>query len=138
MSKLRNMSESEFSVLRLLWVRHEGVVREVLEDLDDIGVTWAYTTVQTLLNRLEAKGYVKRDRSGRAHTYRATVSREELAAQRLHDLADQLCEKPLTPETMSLMTSLPLSHEDIARFCQLLNRLEESAQDTRSPTRGSG
>jgi predicted transcriptional regulator len=133
MAKQRNVSESELSVLQVLWRRKTGVVRDIVEDLEAEGVTWAYTTVQTLLNRLESKGYVKRDMSGAAHTYRPAVTREKLVAQRLHDLADQLCEGTATPLVMALMDNARFSQDDIARFRELLDRLDESAPDEQPP-----
>jgi predicted transcriptional regulator len=49
--------------------------RDVAEGLADRGL--AYTTVLTVLTRLESKGLVRRDRSGRAHSYLPTASRED-------------------------------------------------------------
>jgi len=97
--------------------------------MESEGVTWAYTTVQTLLNRLETKGYVKRDTSGSAHTYRPTTSRDKLLSQRLHELADQLCEGTATPLVMALVDSARFTRNDIARFRQLLDELEQSAPE---------
>ena len=64
---------------------------------------WAYTTVQTLLTRLMAKGYVAADRSGPAHVYRPAVSRGELLQQRLTDLADTFCEGTASPLMLALV-----------------------------------
>ena len=50
-------------------------------------------SVQKLLERLEAKGYVSRDRRERAHRFHARVSREEFLRHRLPGLADRLCDE---------------------------------------------
>lgn len=134
MARQRNTSESELTVLRILWRRQAGVVREIVEDLNASGITWAYTTVQTLLNRLESKGYVRRDTSGAAHTYRPAVSRERLVAQRLSDLADQLCEGTATPLVMALVDNAKFSRHDIAQLRELLDRLDESTPDAKPPS----
>ena len=55
------------------------VVREVLEDLQR-DRTIAYTTVMTVLNNLHRKGFVVREKNGRAYRYRPTHSREEHTA----------------------------------------------------------
>jgi predicted transcriptional regulator len=112
------------SVLRVLWKRKAGIVRDISEGLKKEGVVWAYTTVQTLLNRLESKGYVTRETTGPAHTYRAAISREKLVALRLNDLADQLCEGTATPLVMALMDNARFSQDDIARFRELLDQLD--------------
>lgn len=126
--KKPNISESELSVIKALWRRRGGgSVRDIAEDIEKTGITWAYTTVQTLLNRLETKGYVKRDTTGSAHTYVATVSREKLVAERLHDLADRLYDGASTPLVMALIDNAKFSHGDIARFRELLDRLDDTA-----------
>src|SRR5947208_15243716 len=90
------ISETELDVLKVLWERPEGTVREILAALHP-QKRWAYTTVQTLLSRLESKGFVRSDRSGSAHVFRAAVSREQLLQQRLNDLSERLCEGTASP-----------------------------------------
>ncbi|MBN9747964.1 penicillinase repressor [Amycolatopsis sp. A1MSW2902] len=50
----------------------------------------AYTTVMTVLDNLHTKGWVVRERDGRAWSYRPTRAREEAGAQMLRDLLDSL------------------------------------------------
>ena len=52
--------------------------REVADALTDRGL--AYTTWLTVLGRLERKGLLRRDKSGRAHTYTSTASRADHVA----------------------------------------------------------
>jgi predicted transcriptional regulator len=134
--KKPNISESELTVLKTLWRRKSGTVRDIAEAIENEGVAWAYTTVQTLLNRLETKGYVKRDTASSAHTYLPTVSRDSLVVERLHDLADQLCEGTATPLVMALIDQAKFSHSDIARFRELLDRLDDSEPEEQSPEPG--
>jgi predicted transcriptional regulator len=123
------ISETEQAVLKVLWDRGPGTVREVLAALAEQGHSWAYTTVQTLLTRLMGKGYVAADRTGPAHVYRAAVSRGELLQQRLTDLADTFCEGTTSPLMMALVEGGEFTPAEIARFRQLLDRLEaESAR----------
>jgi len=62
--------------------------------LEARGRRWGYTTVQTYLNRLRAKGHVASEAGSAAlaHVYRAASTRDDLLRDRLRDLADQLCE----------------------------------------------
>lgn len=60
MRKRPAISETELAVLDLLWNKGPATVRELLEVAGESGHIWAYTTLQTLLNRLERKGYVVR------------------------------------------------------------------------------
>lgn len=60
--------------------------REVVAALD--GRDLAYTTVLTVLSRLQKKKVVRRDTTGRAHVYTAAASREEYTAELLHAVLD--------------------------------------------------
>jgi len=117
------ISETEQAVLKVLWDLEQGTVREVLAALEGQGHQWAYTTVQTLLTRLVAKGYVVADRTGPAHVYRAAVSRGELLQQRLSDLADTFCEGTTSPLMLALVEGSQLSPNEIAQLRELLDRL---------------
>ncbi len=118
------VSESELEVLKTLWEFGPGTVRAVNAALREGGRRWAYTTVQTLLQRLEAKGYVACDRSGPAHVFRAAVSREELVSRRLRDLADQLCGGTASPLLLALVEDGRLTNEDVQQLRRLLDRLD--------------
>jgi predicted transcriptional regulator len=126
------ISDTELCVLKVLWEHGAGTVRETQQRLTDQGRTWAYTTVQTLLGRLEAKGYVACDRGGTAHVFHAAVSREQLLQQRLTDLADQLCEGTASPLLLALVEGGKFSSTDIDQFRRLLDELEGKSSPPRS------
>jgi predicted transcriptional regulator len=62
-------------------------------------------SVQKLLERLEAKGCVSRDRRERAHRFGALVSREDFLRHRLKGLADRLCDGAIVPLVTTLLRS---------------------------------
>ena len=62
--------DSELDVIKVLWDRGQGTVREILETLKAAGREWSYATVATLLDRLESKGMVTSDRTDLAFVYR--------------------------------------------------------------------
>jgi len=69
-SKSQNkIGERELDILQALWQIGEGSVADVHQELQKSEIELAYTTVQTMLNRLETKKIVARDNSERAHRY---------------------------------------------------------------------
>jgi BlaI family penicillinase repressor len=84
------LGDAEFDVLRALWDGGPGTVRQVMAHLPARRRRVAYTTVQTLLNRLEHKGYVACDRADLAHVFRAKLTRERVRRARLKSLVGQL------------------------------------------------
>jgi predicted transcriptional regulator len=106
-------------------------VRALNTALQRLGRRWAYTTVQTLLQRLEAKGYVASDRAGAAHVFRAAVSRDALVSRRLRDLADQLCAGAASPLLLALVEDGRLTNEDVQQLRRLLDQLDPPAEPGR-------
>lgn len=99
------ITEGELSVLEVIWDRGEPTGREVAAAIYGQASDSKVATVQKLVERLEAKGCVERDRSGRAHRLRALVGREDYLRGRLEGLADRLCDGAVAPLVTTLLRS---------------------------------
>jgi BlaI family transcriptional regulator, penicillinase repressor len=119
------ISEAELAVLKVLWELSRGTVREVRDILLGQGRDWAYTTVQTLLNRLEGKGHVRVERSGSVNIYRPAVSREQFAQQRLSNLAEELYEGAASSLVLALVEGTRFTAAELEQFRKLLDQLEQ-------------
>jgi predicted transcriptional regulator len=119
-----SISASEFDVLKVLWEEGPATVRAVTTVLEAREHDWAYTTVQTLLNRLCNKQAATSDSSGQAHVYTAAVSREDLLQLRLSDLADELCDGATAPVVQALVAGKRFSRKEVDHFRRLLDELE--------------
>jgi len=115
-----------------LWDLEQATAREVLDALSADGRTWAYTTAKTLLDRLEAKGYVTRDRRDLAHVFRPSVGREEYLRNQTRALRDELYRGQAAPFVHALLDGLDLSQAEIH---ELRTTLDEMAQSKRKPRR---
>jgi predicted transcriptional regulator len=132
-----DLSESELAVLKTLWDLGAGTVREVNAELSRRGRCWAYTTVQTLLARLQQKGCVASIKEAVAHTFRPTVSRDQLLQRRLSELETDLCEGTATPLVHALVSGKRFTAADIAHFRRLLDELEAEDNIAKRPRPGS-
>jgi BlaI family penicillinase repressor len=74
----QDITDAELTVLESLWDHGTATIRQLTERLYPGGGTAHYATVQKLLERLEAKTCVSRDRSESIHRFAATVDRDEL------------------------------------------------------------
>lgn len=118
-------SDSELAVLKALWERGPGTVREVLASLSGKQHRWAYTTVLTLLQRLREKGMVTCDTEGVAHIYEAALTREGMVHDRLAELADRLCDGETSSLVHALVGRHQFSRKEIAGFRTLLEQLDK-------------
>ena len=120
-----DISDTELDILKVLWDHGPGTVRELKPALKKAGRHWAYTTVQTLLTRLEVKGYVRSDKGGFAHVFHPTVTRDKLMRQRLKHLADELCDGSASPLVLALVDGQRFTPAELEQFRRLLDDLEK-------------
>ena len=120
---------AELEVLGALWRMGTATVRQVLEDLEERGRRLAYTTVLTLLGRLEARGVVQSRKAGQARIYRPRVSRDRVLSDRLGSLVRELGEGRATPLILHLVKAHKLSENDIEELRGILRDLEPGTGD---------
>ena len=82
---MRRFGELEAVIMERLWERHRPtLVREIVDDLRD-DRPLAYTTVMTVMENLHRKGWLRRERDGRAWRYEPTGSRSSYTAELMND-----------------------------------------------------
>ena len=129
------VSDAELEILKVLWREGEATIRQVAGHLPRSKQQWAYTTIQTLLRRLETKGCATADKTTVPHVFRASVSREALMRQRLSMIADELCDGASSPLLAALVSGRRYSEDEIAQFRRLVDQLEpegEAAPESKS------
>ena len=120
----QDITEAELLVLQVLWDDGPATIRHLTDVLKPGGGSAQYATVQKLLDRLESKRYVARDRSGAAHTFVATVGRDELIGRRLRDMAEKLCGGSLTPLLTHLVRTRRLNARERQELRALIDELD--------------
>jgi predicted transcriptional regulator len=118
------ISDTELSVLKVLWTSGPGTVRDVEAHLPRRQRPLAYNTILTLLSRLRQKGYVATDRRGPAHVFRATVTRDDVLGHGLATLANRICDGTSSPLVHALVRGQRFSADEIAQFRKLIDDLE--------------
>jgi BlaI family transcriptional regulator, penicillinase repressor len=117
------LSRLEFQIMEFLWTRGELSIREIQEAFPAKRQP-AYTTVQTTVYRLEAKGHVRRVRKvGNFHIFAAAISRDA-AQRRLIDDLLALFGGRSQPVMAHLIESGKLTMEDVKEAEKALRKLE--------------
>ena len=122
----RDITESELAVLRILWDRGMATIRHLTDVLYPGGGAAQYATVQKLLDRMEAKEFVRRDRSLFVHRFVPVLDRDQLIGRRLRSLVETLCDGSLTPLLTHLARAGDLTDEDRQALRAII---EESERD---------
>ena len=113
------LSPAETEILRLVWQLNEATVQEVCDVLPAKRKI-AYATVQTMLRRLEKKGYVKHRIQGKAHVFHAAVKSEDVIRRSVGDFLDRLFGGDPVPLMQHLAEHGRISAEDIKRLEKLI------------------
>lgn len=128
--KAQDVTEAELAVLQVLWL-HKSTIRDLAETLAPSDPDGYYATVKKLLERLEAKGFVRREPQGIAFLYEPTVGRDELVGQRLKALAESLCEGSVTPLLTQLAKHERLTEKQQIALLSLIEELSDESQPSR-------
>lgn len=129
----RDVTDTELAVLQVLWERGASTRRQLTDVLYPHGGPAHFTTVQKLLERLEAKGHVVRGPGEGPVTFTATIDREQLISRRLLDVADKLCGGSLTPLLMNLVRAKPLTPRELRELQELLEELNKQGRSRNKP-----
>jgi predicted transcriptional regulator len=121
------LSRLEFEIMEVLWARGQCAVREVQESVPGKKRP-AYTTIQTTLYRLEAKGAVKiAKRIGNANVFEAAISKGD-AQGRLVDELLALFGGKTQPVMARLVETGKLTLDDIRQAESALKELERKGR----------
>lgn len=87
--RIRGFGELEAVVMDRVWSRDPDMVtvRDIFEELSEERRI-AYTTVMSTMDNLYTKGWLQRERDGRAYRYWATLTREEHTARLMREALD--------------------------------------------------
>ena len=121
--KLPCLSPAETEILRLVWRRSEATVQQVCEELPaqrQIG----YATVQTLLRRLEKKGYVRHRAVGKAYVFYPAVEREHVIKRSVNEFLERLFGGDPLPLMEHLAEHGRIRAEDLERLKRLVEEEE--------------
>ncbi len=121
----QDVTETELAVMHILWERGPATIRQITDLLYPEGGAAHYATVQKLLDRLESKGFVTRDRTQPAHAFAAAVGRDDLIGRRLQAVAEQLCGGSLTPLLTHLVKARRLSARERQGLRELIDELDK-------------
>lgn len=118
------LANAELAIMELLWDDGRLTSRAIRERVYPGAEKAQHGTVQRLLQRLEDKGFVMRDRAMSVSLFSAAISREEYATGQLESLAQRLTGGSLAPLVTRLVEQHRISREEIERLRKLLDDVE--------------
>ena len=127
MAKTRKyrLGDLQLRIMKVLWERGALAAAEVQEALG--GAELAYTTVATMLRKMEQRGLVSHSVDGRRFVYKPAVRPETVTRSMAGDILDRLFEGDLADMVSHLLTTREVSRDELARLEQLIASLKRQS-----------
>lgn len=117
---MEKLGERELDIMQALWKLGKATVGEVQEILRGQDKDIAYTTIQTMLNRLETKKIVTRNSSERTHYYRAVLKEPNVADSAIKRLTERFF-RGSAEELVSRLVKKDLDADQLERIQNLID-----------------
>ena len=106
--------------MKVVWELHQATVRDVYEKLREQR-SIAYTTVMTMMNILEQKGFLKkRMAEGRAYVYQSARPRKQVIRSMVREFVDRVFNGSAEPLMVQLVEDRHLSREEIEKIARAI------------------
>ena len=122
------LANAELAIMNLLWQNNRLTARQVREKLYPDATKAQHGTVQKLLQRLEDKGYVERDRSLSVHLFSTAISRQTYAGRQLEFLAAKLTAGSFAPLITHLVEAHKISSDEIDKIRTILDDQQDKGE----------
>lgn len=128
MGRKHQLAELQLAIMQVLWGRDEATVAEVREALD-YSRPLAYTTVATMLTKMEGNGQVSHRTEGRVHIYRAAIGKQSVNRSMVADLAGRLFHGDVTQMVSHLLDGCDVTRDELDRLKTLIREKEQEVND---------
>jgi len=119
-SKVYRLGDLQLRIMKILWQRAEAAVADVHQALSPEG-NLAYTTIATMLRKMEARGLVRHRLHDRKFLYRPAVQAEEVTRGISAHFIERLFEGSLADMMAHLLTTRQISREELDRLDNLIS-----------------
>jgi predicted transcriptional regulator len=112
------LTEQELEIMKVVWELDSATVRDVYEALLKRRKV-AYTTVMTMMNILEEKGYLKKKQAERAYLYRPAQPKRQVIGAMVKDFVNRVFNGSAEPLLVHLVEEHGLSQKDLEEIARL-------------------
>jgi predicted transcriptional regulator len=131
MGRKPQLASLQLAIMRILWKKESATVADVRDELAAEGRELAYTTVATMLAKMERKGQVDHRAGAKAFVYHPLLRQENVSRSMVADLADRLFGGDVPLMVSHLLDGCELSSDEIVRLKALIRKKEQEDRHAR-------
>ncbi len=124
----QKLSGRQLAIMQVLWSNGPATVADV-QDALQTDHKLAYSTVATLLSRMERKGVVKHREDGRTFVYEPLVSEDRISTSLVSDLVRRAFDGSPSQLVSYLLETEHVDHDELTRIKQLVADHEAAEQN---------
>src|ERR1700680_1962774 len=113
------LTPQELEIMKVVWTAGPSTVRGVYEALLERRKI-AYTTVMTMMNILEQKGYLKKTQKDRAYVYQATKPQKQVIRGMVREFVDRVFNGSAEPLLLHLVEDRGLSEAELDKIRKMI------------------
>jgi len=115
------LTEQELEIMKVVWQLETATVRQVYETMLEHRRI-AYTTVMTMMNILEQKGYLKKRQDDRAYVYRPSQPKNQVIRSMVREFVNRVFNGSAEPLLVHLVEDQHLSANDIEEIRKTIRK----------------
>ena len=119
--KTPTLTEQELEIMKIVWERDRATVRDVYESLLERRKI-AYTTVMTMMNILEQKGYLKKRQDDRAYVYRPSQPKQQVIRSMVREFVNRVFNGSAEPLLVHLVEDQHLDAKDLEEIRKTIRK----------------
>jgi BlaI family transcriptional regulator, penicillinase repressor len=117
------LTQAEWQIMKVLWKKYPATTRQIMTGLPK-GVSWAYTTIKTMLSRLVEKNVVSEQMQGNTSLYEPLLSQRKARLSAFTSMLDQAFDGATGPLVHFLLEEQQLNPKQKQ---ELIEKLKEDA-----------
>ena len=117
--KTHRLGDLQLKIMKIFWQRGECAVSDVFSEISkerDL----AYTTIATMLRKMEARGLITHRADGRTFIYRAAIDEQSVTSNMSEHLLDRLFEGSLSDLVCHLLQTRDVSRDELVKIEKLI------------------
>jgi BlaI family penicillinase repressor len=124
------LTQAEWQIMKVLWKKHPATAREVMARLPK-GVSWAYTTIKTMLARLAEKKVISEHKNSNTSIYEPLLSQKKARLIAFRSMLDQAFDGATDPLLHFLFEEEQLSAKQKQELAEILRNESIGPNDDR-------
>lgn len=124
--EIKSIGKMQLQILKIIWSLDEATISDVHTRLMKKTPSCAYTTVATMMKKMEIKGLLSHRKVGRQFIYQPLVSRDDVQSGVANDVLDRLFLGNLAGMFSHLVKERDISSQELEELDSLIKKMKKS------------